>query len=434
MEDVYDYIEQCPTIYIMELPILINGLSENDTNHLSIQIYEDLYCKFLQYKNTLIETLKDCIIELQPDFKNTEFNDWNHIQKYLFYEIADNLSNFVKPKTEMLVIPMSFPKLYSELSDSYGFIGFKFKLKFSRFKLITDNGKPLEFIDKSDLLLTQCDTKLSTIWREPFEKEFIGTLSRTPKKENDNSSMFVLNNSPVPKNPKFLDIFRENSINTNESIAVPAVTKNPDVFQKNKKNKNMNKSNLISRESNIDTFPHLGETVKFTSSSGISTIRTHNDIFSAIHSGNMLPSALTQPTATTPIFEKPNPPIFKITETPDNSGLNKVQSLPPPTLLYFNPTSEDELNLSNKDKFKNGLKKFTGTILLKCIKDSRSKRSQNLITGLETIKTIDLMEQAPEIDISLKTYIKSKLLKFKRDYRYMKDVAKYCIEEYHETR
>lgn len=427
-ETVHRFVERCPTVYMMEVPILSQDMLDKD--HLAIQIYEDIYLKYKKYRNFLLQSLKQCIVDIQPDFSETTFKDWNQIQKYLFHELCDELTDFVRPKTNIVIIPISFPKAYSYLTDSYGFIKINSKLMVSKFLINVKKDMLIQSITQENLTLTPYEQKISTIWRAASEKEFIGTASKSPLKNNNDTTLGTIYYSPSPKNPKFLDIFKECHINIeNEMKDIPKLGKprRQRILQKN------NRTN-INMQKNIDS---TNESIKFFTSSPQSTNRSNNNIFSAVNSTNVLPTAATQPTTSTPSFK--NNAMYKIPlfshENVAIIGIEGKQASAPPTILHFFDQDDSSINVNSKSqKLKSNFKKLRGKTPANKTKSSKSKGKQNMSDTIDTIRTVDEIEYSPNIDISFKTFVRYKLIKVKNNYHYCKDVAKYCFEEYYENK
>lgn len=450
MQEVSSYIRKCPTVYFAEMfdqPCPMSRYSMENLSSSLLKMYRDIQKAYDDIKNELLEEVRTLIAELKPDYGFREFDQWHILQKYLYFECCKGLSKQQIPKTQVVLIPKSFPKLYMEQVNKSGFMKESAQVRFFMFDTLS-NERSFDPISRDDLKLKTLGDKVTTIWKEKDDKADIGSdTERTASTQQSNKSS-AMGSSPVgssrmgssrvgstAKEPDFIRLFKEHDVNV--GIKRPSVRfaeRNETIGSKGKDEKlkireyyqysndrderyTAQMVSPVGKKSPSPISPILeeDESEVDNSSSGRSN---ENQVFSPLSSGNL-------PTAVTPDNDSdvssPQKRLFCYNDDCSPSMFPQPPDLPPSAFKDF------YAHQSKREAVKEKFKEYVAKPIQKCF--TRNSDS----SGFDTVDSFAQFQGAPWDEMTSKKFIKFKLKKFKRDCRYYKQIAKRFFEDIHDT-
>ena len=126
------------------------------------------------------------------------------------------------PQTQVILIPKVFPRLYMEQVNGNGFMKASSQMRFLIFDTLSAE-RGFDSVGAHELVLKLLDSKVTTIWKENEENDFIGTATKNPLSEDVIEEAPSLEN--ISKEPDFLRVFQERDANADANQAqdkVPA--------------------------------------------------------------------------------------------------------------------------------------------------------------------------------------------------------------------
>lgn len=408
MREVAVLLRRCPTLYAVELfdhSFAANNYCAADFPSSLAVACEQLLTTYNSIRSILLEDIKRTIVELRPSPDFTSFQDWHILQRCLFYEYCADIPKFVTPKTDIVIIPMAFPKQYAEQVNNDGFMSTNFKLRFYKFDLNTPRGSP-HSIRRESLVLKQVGNKISTIWKDGDDKDYIGTMW-----ESDCFREFAPVHSSCggTKEPNLLKLFREHEPNIDEAQCVSDFKSYRQIGYSVRR-----KENIATTEKHKN-YVHS----ELESSSSAKTNASLYDIFSPLSSSN-LPTAMTPENFTSSIVNHKRYTIPDQTQLPNNFVLP-----PPPSLLATYDDFDVSASTSNSHWLRYKLKNLISRPAKKCVAPLSSTNE------FDTVGSSAEFQSSTWNEMSSKKFIKFKLKKWKGNYLYYAGIAKYCIDDFH---
>lgn len=408
MREVAVLIRRCPTLYVVELfdhSLADNHCVAGSTGSLAVAC-ERLQTTYNSIRSILLEDIKRTIVELKPSPDFTSFQDWHILQRCLFYEYCTNIPKFVTPKTDIVIIPMAFPKQYAEKVNGDGFMSTKTKLRFYKFDLDSSRRSP-QSIQRESLALKQVSNKISTIWKDGDDKDYIGTLWGS-----DCFKEIIPAHSSCGemREPNLLNLFREHELNVDGAQCASDFKSYQQIGRS------------VHRKENITT-ARKHKSYVHSELESLSTAKTNPslyDIFSPLSSNN-LPTALTPENFTNSTLGHKKYTIQDQAQLPNNFVLP-----PPPSLLATYDDFEVSTSNSNSHWFRYKLKNLISRADNKAV--AAPITSSN---GFDTIGSFAEFQSPTWNEMSSKKFIKFKLKKWKGNYHYYTGIAKYCIDDFH---
>lgn len=434
MQEVASYVKRCPTVYVVEMFDRTCPMSRYSMENLSAtlakacQEFQDFYDGI---RFELLEEVKQTIVELKPDYCFTNFEKWHPLQKFLFHECCLDLPKFMIPQTQVVIIPKTFPRLYMEQVNSNGFMKASSQMRFFMFDTLSAE-RSFDPVGADELVLKSLDTKVTTIWKEGDDTDFIGTATQNTLNEDIIEEAPTFNS--ISNEPDFLRVFQERDANVdanhNHDEAPKIGTKLPTLHKRTKIREYCNY-----KTSERDSFENGIKSVKEETSkehrnsdeddshtdSGSSAKSKDNDIFSPLSSGNLQTAATPDNCSKESVEQK---------ECYNLEDMAYAASLfPPPPELPPNAFKDRYCyeHHSKRDSMKLKFKEYIGKPIQKCF--TRTPEPM----GFNTLDSFGEFQGAPWDDMSSKKFIKFKLKKFKRDCRYYGHVAKRFFEDLHEN-
>lgn len=418
MVNEFEVIKRCPTLYVIELfdgrDFNVHDLSMKNCSVELKRSLKDLYSNYEMVISALFKEIKKLILDLRPSDDFESFEGWHVLQKCLFYEHSTNISKFAVPKIDIVIIPVAFPKCYTMQVNNDGFINGRTKLRFLKFDL---NLKVNSLYDINDetLLLKPIKNKISTIWKDGDEKDFIGTMWE-PETANHNTPRKPP--SGISREPGFLSLFKEVFSDTQEA-------KTPTKHRGEGATLACNEQSAAK----ISNYKEFAQASPIDSAS-YSAKASNNlyDVFSPLSSNNLL-TALTP--ANDPGSIGGSKKMGQPNATPSSSANPNVTMVlppPPPSLLSpyeeFETFSQNIYHHSFKDKFKK--------LLFRPAQRYFSYHEQKG-NGFDTVGSFAEFQSTTWDDMSSKKFLKFKYKKFKRNCRYYKGIAKQCFEDFQDS-
>lgn len=431
MREVASYIKRCPTVYVVEMFDRTCPMSRYSMENLSgtlAKACQEFQCSYNDIRNELCEEVKRTIVELKPDYGFLNFEKWHPLQKFLFHECLDNLPKYMIPQTQVILIPKVFPRLYMEQVNGNGFMKASSQMRFLIFDTLSAE-RGFDSVGAHELVLKLLDSKVTTIWKENEENDFIGTATKNTLSED------VIEEAPsleyTSKEPDFLRVFQERDANADANQVqdkVPA--KLPALHKRTKMREYCKYSNSESESTNdeINTVGVKNSDKEKNSDEersqidiGSSSESNHDDIFSPLSFGN-LQSAVTPDNCS----EKSE----KEKKCLNLEDMDYAASLfPPPPELPPNAFRERynyNEHQSKRESVKLKFREYIGRPIQKCF----IRTHEPML--FDTADSFAEFQGALWDDMSSKKFIKFKLKKFKRDCRYYGHIAKSFFEDLHE--
>lgn len=406
MVNQYDVIKRCPTLYVtkfaddkdsqvdMALP-----MSNSDVLR---QTRKELYSNFDKFRSPLLEEVKKLILDLRPSDAFEEFDQWHVLQKCLFYESCSNISKFIIPKIDIVIIPVCFPMEFINQVNNEGFIKGESNLNFMKFDLGL-RSQSLESLRNDSLFLRGTKAKISTIWKDGDAEDFIGTMCEA-------SSAFKKHVvSPEHcKRPGFASLFRELFPEMADIHIPPTPIANARSVRKS------------SQTSKLQTSTDFAEPLSASATEN----HSFYDIFSPLSSNN-LPTAVTPADMEVAMAENLKVPYIRTKQKPAavHTKCNMAFPAPPPSLL--SPFEEFETH-SGIDQ--HSLRGKLKSIITRAKHRNQSQRERRTCE-FDTIGSFAEFQTQTWNEMTSKKFLKFKYKKFKRNCHYLRDIAKQCFED-----
>lgn len=435
MQEVASYIRRCPTVYLVEMFDRACPMSRYSMENLSgslLKMYQDLQKAYDGIRTELLNEVKSVIVELKPDYDFTDYNQWHVLQKYLYYECCSTLPHQDVPKTDVVIIPKTFPRLFVEQVNQNGFMRASSRVRFFMFDTKSSE-RSFDPISVHDLELKALGDKVTTIWKEHDDKESIG--SESERSASTNQTNRSARAGSTIKEPEFIRLFKEQDPNVEGSR--PSVKfEEPGETSESKQKDERPRLRGYQGFSHVESEEFTAERASSEEASSASPINSdleeedsetdhsstdksqENEVFSPMGSGNL-------PTALTPDNDSDVPPHQK----QQYSYNNKVtpSMFPPPPDLPPNAFKDYYAHQSKRESVKLKFKEYVAKPIQKCF--TRNPDSM----GFDTIDSFAEFQGVPWDDMSSKRFIKYTFKKLKRDCRYYKQIAKRFFEDIHES-
>ncbi|CCE66032.1 hypothetical protein TPHA_0O00620 [Tetrapisispora phaffii CBS 4417] len=237
IKSVGDVIKSCLTIYFLDIKLFqLEYTFENDYRQVEIiDIYNYIYEELSWYYNTILVNIRRGIINLQPDFGITKYDNWDFSQKLLFFHLDVGLNEFSRPTQNFILVPKAFPRKYLLAGKEFTYFHDQLGLNNSYrcFKIELDEGSDMNFIFLQDrnLVISPLESPLQFNWCDKDKIDYIGSLTEesSPKKlqsklklNNRTILKNVTNNNGLPqRNLNMLNLFEKethNKVNQNEVV------------------------------------------------------------------------------------------------------------------------------------------------------------------------------------------------------------------------
>lgn len=429
MQEVSSFIKRCPTVYYVEMFGRVCPMSRYSMENLSVPLlktYRELQEAYDRIREELLGEVKKLIVELKPDYGYADFRQWHILQKYLYYECCDALPQFLIPKTDVVIIPKTFPKLFVEQVNKNGFMKASSQVRFFMFDTLSAE-RSFDPIKIEDLKLKAIGDKVTTIWKENEDTEFGTDSDQTNVKDSTRKSSRL---STISKEPEFIKIFQEHDINIDNGHRSVRFEKQATVSRQKHKDDRLNLrdyfkysndgcENTRAERNSMDENSSTNSDVEESANDNLSSNKSNrNDIFSPLSSGKIA-TALTPDNGSLGGHQK-NPVSF-------NSYSPSM--FPPPPDLPPNAFGDYHIHPSKRESVKIKFREFVARPIQKCF----IRHSERDSSAFGTIDSFAEFQEAPWDEVSSKKFLKFKFKKFKRDCRYYKQIAKRFFDDIHEN-
>lgn len=425
MQEASVTIRRCPTTFSVEI---------FNTNEISVDIGDVVAWAGMFLRNTydtirknLCDDIKQIIVDLKPDVKNSSFQDWHILQRYLFYGWCEEVPKFMEPKTNIIIIPMNFPRKFMNCVNKNGFMNATSDITFYTFGVENGNYYSLANFNRDSLMLKPVMDKISTIWKDDDEKDYIGTVWE-PSRENISGHNNNITESGTIQ-PNLVNLFRECD---SELDPTYSTEEDPESLfymihynsehHRHKKHGQSNPGAVCdggSEESESNSHSDKGGSIY--------------DIFSPL-SSNELPTALTEPNNHTNSSPVPGKDYNYMIALEGKEKSKDYALLPPPS--SFLPCYSDFENSSlynQRQGFRFKLKQLFSSPLPFHLKSRNHSSGNKSSSGFDTIGSWTDIQLSNWDDLSTKKFFKYKLRKWRKNCHYYKEVAKQCLEDFHEN-
>lgn len=427
MKEVFDVIRRCPTTYSIEI---------FNADKISVDIGDMVAWAGMFLRNTydtirktLCDDIKQSIVDLKPELTNTPFQDWHLLQRYLFYGWYEEVPKFMEPKTNIIIIPMNFPRIFVGNVNKNGFMSATSDITFYTFEVENGDYDSLANFNIYSLVLRPIKNNISTIWKDGDEKDYIGTVWE-PTEENDNHGNNIAGNGTIQ--PNFVNLFHEwdngcddelkLNVNT-EKVGHPSYTVYHDIER------------YYPRKYGQDNFSPVsdGGSAESVSNSHSEKDGSLYDIFSPL-SSNELPTALTAPNnvPNSPLVQGKDYNSMVTLEVKENS--RDYALLPPPqSFLPYYSDFENSSIYNQKQGFRYKLRQLFSSPSFFPSKSRLRSSGTKSSPEFDTIGSWVDFQSSTWNDLSTKKFFRYKMKKWKENYCYYKGVAKQCLEDFHEN-
>ncbi|CAR30907.1 hypothetical protein ZYGR_0P02100 [Zygosaccharomyces rouxii] len=424
MQEVSEVIRRCPTTYSVEI---------FNANEISVDIGDVVAWAGMFLRNTydsirkaLYDDIKQIIVDLKPELNNSSFQDWHLLQRYLFYGWCEEVPKFMEPRTNIIIIPMNFPEIFVNNVNKNGFMSATSDITFYTFEVENGDYNSLANFNIDSLVRRPIKDKISTIWKDGDEKDYIGTVWE-PTKENNIHSNNISENATTQ--PNFLTLFHECDSGLEPNTIVDGADNSFYMVQHDKERRHHRKYERDSSSPASD-----GGSAESESNSHSDKDGSLYDIFSPL-SSNELPTALTPPnnaSDSSPVQGK----NYNYMANLEREEKSKDYALlpPPPSFLPCYSDFENSSLYNQKQGFRYKLRQLFSSSSSSL--HSRSKRQSSgdkSLTGFDTIGSWADFQSSNWDDLSTKKFFRYKMRKWKKNYQYYKEVAKQCIEDFHDN-
>lgn len=406
MQEVSEVVKRCPTIYAVEIFETHETLADSS----EVVAWAGVLLKntYDAVRTELCEAIKHVIAELKPEAETSPFQDWHLLQKYLFYSYRVDVPKFMAPKKDIVIIPMNFPKAYIGKVNRDGFMKMDSSIKFFLFGL-KDRHVCLSRIEKESLVLMPIKNKISTIWKDGDEKDYIGTIwnswgAKMCKRPQQTGNF---------SQPNLVALFQDDD--DNEAIDLIARSQS---ISSGRHHKRILKSDC----DRVEWEANFASDKENSRSAG-----SVYDIFSPL-SSNELPTALTPPNIATSASVSSHKKYA--CSNIDQATSNDFTILPPPP--SFLPCYSD-FESSSLNGEKHGLRYKLKQVFFYSLSRQKRHLAQTSFTGFDATGSWGEYQSSTWNEMSTKKFVKFKLKKLKRNYRCCKEVAKQCIEDFHDN-
>ncbi|GAV54478.1 hypothetical protein ZYGR_0AM00160 [Zygosaccharomyces rouxii] len=426
MQEVFAVIRRCPTTYAVEI---------FNANEISVDIGDVVAWAGMFLRNTydtirksLYDDIKQIIVDLKPELRNSSFQDWHLLQRYLFYGWCEEVPKFMEPKTNIIIIPMNFPGTFVNYVNKNGFMSATSDITFYTFEVENGDYNSLANFNMDSLVLKPIKDKISTIWKDGDEKDYIGTVWE-PTKEDDNYNNNVTGNATIQ--PNFVTLFHDFDSEIEPNMGAEGVEGVEDPFYMVQHGNERHHHHKY--ESNNSSPVSDSGSAESESNSHSEKDGSLYDIFSPL-SSNELPTALTAPNNASNLSPAKAKDYNFMVNFDGKEKPSQYALLPPPPsfLPCYNDFENSSLYNQNQG-FRFKLKQLFSSSSSFHLGPRRQSSADKSSTGFDTIGSWADFQFSAWDELSTKKFFKYKMRKWKKNYHYYKEVARQCIEDFHDN-
>lgn len=174
MEECAGVLLECPTLYMVEFGIdncsikMANCLDHTDPVRKAVL---DVHARYVSIRAKINSHVKAQILELKPR-NDKAFEDYSNLQKLLYGEYTNFVDEKLKPRTDVIIIPRSFPKSFSNFMQKDGFLSSQIHVRFFKWG-IPGSENNLSLVTLNNLIPIFMKNNLTTIWKTGLPEEYI---------------------------------------------------------------------------------------------------------------------------------------------------------------------------------------------------------------------------------------------------------------------